>query len=205
MPSKSVWIDNGSDPNYALLAKYNIKVLFFDPRDPRVTASYLDSVKAQGGIEQCGIYTVWNWQPEFSDPVKYAEWTDQQLLRINWAGNPWVFLDIEKGNGVNDQNFVSYAISCLTRWRQLRPSRTTYWTLEGMQGGLFSGNQANQIESKNVRTYPQFFAGNMTPHTECCVIDLQEVGFTKIDGMYDGSLIPNIWRGCAFTQGRLKP
>lgn len=200
---KAVWIDNGSDVNYPLLAKYAITTPFFDPRDPRVTAAYLDSVKAHSGISACGIYTVWNWQPEFSDPVKYAEWTDQQLRRINWAGNALVCFDIEKGNGVSDQNFATYVISCLTRWRQLRPTRKTWWTLEGMQGGLFSGNQGPTISKLDIPACPQFFEGNMTPHRHSCVIDLQEYGFKKVDGMYDAAVLPRVWRGMAFTQGRL--
>src|SRR5581483_3217382 len=49
--------------------------------------------------------------------------------RIGWMGNPPVCLDIE----VHD---ISYVLGCLRRWRQLRPTRETDWTLEGMQGGL---------------------------------------------------------------------
>jgi hypothetical protein len=200
---RSTWVDSGNDPAYGLYPRYGITVPFFDPRDPRVTASYLDGVLAHPQITQCGIYTAWNWGSFSAE--EYAEWTDAQLRRINWQGNAWVFLDIEKGHGVNDSNFVSYAAAALKRWRQLRPSRKTWWTLEGMQGGLFSGNQATTIDKLNIPICPQFFMGDMNPQPHSPIIDLQEVGFTKIDGMYDAAQLPAIWRGCAFTQGRLKP
>lgn len=202
---RAVWVDAGSDPNFSLYPKYGITVPFFDPRDPRVTASYLDSVKAHSGITACGIYTAWNWEPEFSDPDEYAEWTDKQLLRINWLGNPIVCLDIEKGNGVSDQNFAAYTTQALTRWRALRPSRATWLTVEGMQAGLFAKPLVETIKQKKIRMAPQFFKGDMSPHRHSCVIDLEEAGVPAdmIDGMYDAAVMALNWRGFAFTQGRL--
>jgi hypothetical protein len=202
---KAVWVDSGNDPNFALLANYGITAPFFDPRDPRVTAAYLDSIKAHAGIDTCGIYTAWNWQPEFSDPKVYVEWTDSELKRIGWQGNALVCLDIEKGNGVSDANYATYTASALTRWRQLRPTRKTWLTLEGMQGGLFSTALVTTIKQKKIRMAPQFFTGNMTPHRHSCVIDLEVPGVPadKIDGMYDAAVLPLRWVGFAFTQGRL--
>lgn len=202
---KAVWVDQGNDPTYSLYPRYGITAPFFDPRDPRVTAAYLDAVKAHGDITNCGIYTAWNWKQEFSDPNVYAEWTDSELRRIGWQGNALVCLDIEKGNGVNDSNYATYTTQALTRWRQLRATRQTWLTLEGMQGGLFAPTLVTAIKQKNIRMAPQFFEGNMTPHKHSCVIDLEEPGVPadRIDGMYDAAILPRLWRGFAFTQGRL--
>lgn len=192
---RAVWVDSGNDPDYAKLARYGITVPFFDPRDPRVTAQYLDAVAAHPNIDTCGIYTAWNWQ-SWTGP-QYAEWTDQQLRRIGWMGNAIVCLNIE------NHDINGYVIPALRRWRQLRPSRKTWWTLEGMQGGLFSGNQPSTVNALNIILAPQFYEGNMTPHRHSPVIDLEEPGFALIDGMYDAAVLPSIWRGFAFTQGRL--
>lgn len=203
---RATWVDYGNDPNWTALIKHGITHPFFDCRDPRVTSSYLDSIKAHANIETCGIYTAWNWRPEFSDPVKYVEWTDAELRRINWPGNALVCLDIEKGhNGITDANFAEYAIKALARWRKLRPMRKTWWTMEGMQGGLFSKSLVETVTSLNIRLAPQMFTGDMTPHRHSCVIDLRAAGVdaNKIDGMYDGALLPNNWDGFAFTMGRL--
>ena len=44
--AKAVWVDAGNDPDYAKLQANGITVPYFDLRDPRVTAAYLDAVKA---------------------------------------------------------------------------------------------------------------------------------------------------------------
>lgn len=203
---RGVWVDIGNDPTYSLYGRYGITAPFFDPRDQRVTAAYLDGVKAHPGITTCGIYTVWDWDSAFSDPKKYAEWTDAQLKRIGWRGNAPVCLNIEKGaNGVGDGNFGSYVVSCLKRWRELRPKRDTWWSPPGMQGGLFSPSQVEAITDTKVVTTPQMYTGSMVPLAHDVTIDLLIHGFsgTLLDGMYDAAALPFNWRGFGFTQGRL--
>lgn len=204
--SRAVWVDAGNDPAYAKLSAYGITVPYFDPRDSRVTASYLDAVKAHAGIEACGIYTAYNWLPAFSDPAAYAEWVDAQLRRIRWRGNALVYLDIEKGsNGVDSSNFASYVTACLARWRQLRPLRATALTIEGMQGGLVTLAMVGAIITRQVQLAPQLYRGDMTPLAHSPIIDLLIAGVPgeRLEGMYDAAALPYRWRGCAFTQGRL--
>lgn len=202
----AVWVDNGQDPDYAKLARYGIRLPYFDPRDPRVTAAFLQAVADHPAIDTCGIYTAWSWQPDFTSPERYAEWTHEQLLRIGWQGNALVYLDIEKGaNGITDATLASYTVACLKRWRQLRPTRGTALTFEGMQGGLFPPASVSAISSANVRVAPQLYVGAMQPQPHSPIIDLLMAGFPgdRLDGMYDGAALPYRWRGCAFTQGRL--
>lgn len=203
---RGVWIDNGTNPDYAKLARYGITVPFFDPRDPRVTADYLAEVAAHPGIDTCGIYTAWNWDGTFKDPKTYVQWTDAVLRNIGWPGNALVCLDMEKGaNGVTDATFGQYVVAALKEWRRLRPKRDTWWTLEGFQGGNFSVIQVQAIAGKAVRIAPQMYAGNMAPLEHDVTIDLLVHSFPPgmLDGMYDAAVLPYAWRGFAFTQGRL--
>lgn len=194
---RACWIDAGNDPDYAKLAKYGIDTPYFDPRDPRVTASYLDSVKAHPGIATCGLYFASNWG-DWTGPG-FAEDVDKVLRRIGWRGNPPVCLDIET------HDITGYVLPCLQRWRQLRPTRRTWWTLEGFQGGLLTPPAVALLAAGDIRIAPQFYAGDMTPLTHSPVIDLLMAGVdgTRIDGMYDAAHLPYSWRGFAFTQGRL--
>lgn len=203
---RGVWVDSGNDPAYGKFPAFGITAPFFDPRDPRVTREYLTDVARRPGITACGIYTAWNWGAQFSDPAKYAEWTDAQLLRIGWPGNALVCLNIEKGeNGVTDANFAAYVVACLKRWRQLRPKRETWWSPPGFQGGLFDPLHVMAIANTGVITAPQMYAGNMQALGHDVTIDLLVQGFpgAYLDGMYDAAALPYNWRGFAFTQGRL--
>lgn len=192
---KAVWIDNGADPNYDKLRAHGIDSAYFDPRDPRVTAGYLDVVRANGLA--AGLYFAWNWYPNMTG-AWFATKVDQELRRIAWHGNAPVCLDIETHD-------VSYITGCLERWRQLRPTRQTDWTMEGMQGGLFSPQAVSEIVAANVRLAPSFYGGDMSPLGHSVILDLLMAGFPgdRIIGMYDAAALPYRWTGYAFTQGRL--
>lgn len=144
-----------------------------------------------------GIYTAWNWG-NWTGP-EYAAWTDAELRRIGWQGNAAVCLDVET------HDIAGYVIPCLQHWRQLRPTRQTDWTLEGMQGGLFSREQVGLVMKANVRLAPSFYGGNMQPLDHSVTLDLLMAGFPgyAIVGMYDAARLPYRWTGYAFTQGRL--
>ncbi len=192
---RAVWVDAGNDADYQRLARYGIDRPYYDLRDPRVSASYLEAVAARG--LRPGLYAAWNWWPELNGGG-FAERVHHELLRIGWMGNPPVCLDIE----VHD---ISYVLGCLRRWRQLRPTRETDWTLEGMQGGLLGQTAVRQIVAANVRVAPSMYAGDMTPLPHSVVIDLLMAGIPgdRIVGMYDAARLPYRWSGYAFTQGRL--
>ena len=191
-----VWVDAGNDPTYGKFPPHGITSCWFDPRDPRVTADYLDGVVAHG--YSAGLYFAWDWWPGLSGP-QFADKCSAELKRINWHGNPSVCLDIET------HDLSGYVVPCLTHWRQIRPNRPTWWTLEGMQGGLFTQAQVATIGGLTIRLAPSMYHGDMTPLPHSPVIDLLMAGFQgyMIDGMYDAAALPFRWRGFAFTQGRL--
>lgn len=202
---KAVWVDARQDPAYEKYGPHGITVPVFEGLESRITADYLDGVRAHPGIEQCALVFAWNWLPEGTSPQRLAEAADATLRRIGWQGNAWVWFDIEKGHGLTDVTFVPYVVACLRRWRELRPTRPTWLTVEGMQGPLFSPGDVLKIASWNVTLAPQFYRGDMTPLPHSPVIDLLIAGFpgARIDGMYNAADLPYNWRGCAFTQGAL--
>lgn len=199
---RAVWVDAGSNVDKAKLARYGIDSPYFDPRDPRVTPAFLDTVKAQGF--KPGLYFAWNWYP-VTTGAAFADTVDAELRQLGWAGNPPVCIDIEKGDGLTDTNVVAYVVSFFQRWRQLRPKRETDYTLEGFQGGLFTPAAVRAIVAANVQVCPQFYAGNMSALGHSPTVDLLMAGFPgeRLDGMYDAAALPWRWRGYAFTQGRL--
>lgn len=192
---RAVWVDEDSDANYDKLRAHGITAPYYSHRDTRVTASYLESVKAKGFAP--GIFSAWNWFEDLTGP-QYAEHLSNELKRINWKGNAPVLVDIETKD-------VAYILSFFKRWRELRPTRKTDWTLEGFQGGLFTGNSVGQIIGANVGVCPQLYAGNMTPLEHSPIIDLLIQGFpgSRLFGVYDAARLPTRWRGYAFTSGRL--
>lgn len=212
MNFRACWVDAGNDPAYGKFADNKITLPYFDPRDPRITASYLDAVVKHPGITGAGFYFAWNWLPVGTTAAQFAEWCDAELRRIGWAGNALCCVDIEKGHGITNLTFVPYLVAFLSRWRQLRPKRRTDLTIEGMQGGLFSPSEVAAI-MQGLRgggaaagyIAPSMYAGNMSPLAHDVTQDLLMSGFPGegVVGMYDAGALPYRWRGYAFTQGRL--
>lgn len=190
---RAVWIDNGQDVNAAKLRAHGIDAPYFDPRDGRVTSAYLDGVHEQGFNP--GLYFAWNWYN--LDGSGFAGKIHSELLRIGWRGNAPVCADIE----VHDPAYIT---AFVTRWRQLRPSRQTDLTIEGMQGGWFA-QCAAAVAHADIRVAPQFYDGSMNALSHSPVLDLLIAGVPgdMMLGMYDASRLPYQWRGYAFTQGRL--
>lgn len=190
----AVWIDEGTEVDDTKLAKYGINRPFLSHRDSHATAQRLQDLKARGYSP--GLFSAWNWYPDLDGP-SYAAELSRELRRIGWLGNPEVCIDIETHD-------TAYVLSFFREWRRLRPFRRTWWTFEGMQGGLFAGI-ARELNALNIRYVPQMYQGDMTPHGHSVIIDLLMVGFPgdRIDGFYDARALPYQWRGFAFTQARL--
>lgn len=201
---RAVWVDANNDPNYGKLAASGITAPYFDPRDPRVTAPYLAAVAGHAGISGVGIYFAWNWYPTLTG-AEFAEEMSATISQLGVGGNVAICIDIEKGFGLTDTTYVPYVVACLQRWRELRPTRVTSYTLEGMQGGLFDKPSVQAINAAKVKVCPQMYAGDMTPLPHGVTLDLLMAGFlgTRQYGMYDAAALPWRWRGFAFTQGRL--
>jgi hypothetical protein len=196
MTQHAIWVDANNDADLTRLRAHGIDSPYFDGRDPRVTAAYLQDLAGRGF--KPGLYYAWNWWPTLDGPG-FAQRVSNDLRRIGWAGNPPVCLDIET------HDIAGYVLPCLTRWRALRPTRETIWTLEGMQGGLFTPTQVAEINRLNVLVGPQLYVGDMQPHPHSPVIDLLMAGFDgrRIVGFYDAARLPYRWSGIAFSQGRL--
>lgn len=201
---RAVWVDAGSDPDYAKLSHYGISAAYFDPRDPRVSRDYLAAAAEIPPLRSVGLYFAWNWYPTLTG-AQFAEKVSGTLDNLHVGAKVAVCLDIEKGSGLDDATYVPYVLACLARWRELRPTRLTSYTLEGMQGGLFDKAAVQAINAAKVRVCPQFYTGSMEPLAHGVTLDLLMAGFvgTRQFGMYDAAALPWRWRGFAFTQGRL--
>lgn len=192
---KAVWVDEGNDANYDLLRKHSIDRPYYDHRDPRVTAAYLDMVAAKGF--RPGLYSVGSWYPQLSGK-QYAEKLHVELIRIAWRGNPPVCVEMESQD-------LSYVAQFFRRWRELRPTRETDWVIGTWQGGRISTSFIQALTTAHVSVVVELYNGDMSPATHSPVIDLLMAGVPGgiIKGMYDGAHLPWRWNGYAFTQGRL--
>lgn len=198
---KAIWVDEGSDADYARLRSWGIEEPAFALRDPRVNLNYLKHVRAQGFAP--AVYAAWNWQAdEYGGGAGFAEHVSRELDRVApRTGNdfPRVHLNIETHD-------VGYILSCLKRWRELRPTRTTLWTLEGHQGGLFTAADVKAINASGVYVCPQNYTGDMRRFEgDRVVLDLVFRGFDprRIYCFYDAAQVGFWWDGVLFTQGRL--
>lgn len=192
---RAVWIDNGNTFDADKLHAHAIECVYYAANAPQANRTEFDAAAAAGF--RVGIYAAWNW--ESWTPVEFAEWVHERLLQIGSPLNPWVCLDIETHD-------VPWTVGALTSYRQLRPSRKTDWTLEPMQGGLFSPAAVSTINGLNIGIDPQHYGGNMQPFAaDRVALDLVLRGFQpwKIQGFYDAATLPLEWSGYAFTQGRL--
>lgn len=203
---KACWIDHGQDADITKLKRHGIdEILVPTQSSPIANAGSLERLKNAGF--KVGLFVAWSWRPGVTG-AQFAEFVDRELKRVGWLGNPKVQVDIEKGAGLHDANYVDYVVAFMRRWRQLRPTRETDFTLEAMQGGLFNGrgDAIEAIIEANVRIIPQFYTGDMQPMAQDVALkDLLLYGFPidRIKGYYDGARLPLNWDGVAWTQGRL--
>lgn len=203
---KACWIDHGQTVDAAKLRKHGINEVLVPTQDsPAANKTYLEAVNALGF--KVGLFVAWSWFPGLSGK-QFAEKVHSELLRIGWNGNPKVQVDIEKGAGLHDGNYVDYVVAFMRRWRELRPTRETDFTLEALQGGLFNGrgDAVQAIIDANVRIIPQYYTGDMRPiAADVALKDLLLYGFPgeRIRGYYDGARLPEAWDGVAWSQGRL--
>ncbi len=207
---KRSWVDFGTDVDLQKMSRYGIVDPYFAANDPALTSGfdgvhYLDPVDAAVPGKP-GIYFAWNWYPQMG-AASLAELIHLKLIEIGWRGNPSVCIDIEKGHGLDDSNYVSYVVSFFKRWRQLRKTRETDWTLEGFQGGLFNNRYADvtALINAHIGIIPQFYEGDMDPHLAGVIQELVDYGFPRhrVHGFYDGLTLQEPWDGYVFTQNRL--
>lgn len=200
----AVWIDEDATAHQEKLRQHGITAPYFSNRDwahaGGITAERLEWVADQGFVP--GIYSVvgqWpgSWYPDFN-PKQTAAFLSNELKRIGWKRNVPVCLDIESHD-------VAWCLAFFKEWRARRPTRVTYWTFEGFQGGLFTPADIAELRTRGLWYVPQLYKGDMTAQPQCPVLDLVAVGFPagRIVGFYDAAALPYKWTGFAFTQARL--
>ena len=208
-----VWIDAGNDARGDLRQLYGIDGCFFDVREDRLNAAYLEGVKAKGYA--VGVYVhVDGWEETKNLSARAAaEWMAAAVEHVvgskRTASFPKVQFDIER----HDPGFV---LACLGRWRELMPKQDTSWTMEGGQGGWMGpvvkppakpSSFVQGIKALGIRLVPQLYNGDMTEVWDSLAYarDLTRRGFenARVSPFYDAAHLPVGWAGFAFTQGRL--
>lgn len=195
---RACWIDHGNDPRGDLGQRFGITEVVFDIRDPRLTPAYLDHVRNSMGYLPL-LHADWNWpETENLDGHGFAEWTDAQLKRIGWLGNPGVHL--------NDETHDCLRISALLRrWRELRPRRRTLWTMEAHQSDFFLPIR-DAIKQSGVDVGPQCYVRDMERVESAYEVQAWSriVPLVRIFPFLDAAQLGHWWdNAVAYTQGRL--
>lgn len=205
-PFRAIWMDEGkplNDDRERLLRDYDITHPVFPMRDPTVTRDVLDDVRARGLPP--GLYAVRSWYPNLT-PEHFASHVSAELDRIMGSATPadypFICLDFEPTS-------VGGILACSLQWRKHRPNRVTDLTIEGHQGGLFTGAQLRTVAKRFRFLLPQSYDAPMTHGWDPYFMarDLVEHGcpLEKIRPFYDAALVNDLqwWDGYAFTMQRL--
>lgn len=194
---RAVWIDEGATPDWPRLDRNGITWIYVSVRDPRARA-ILDDTLSRGF--KGGVYAAWSWW-DCSGP-RFAEIVDEKLKAIYPLARA-TFPKVQLNDETHDPARI---VGMLQRWRDLRPSTDTSWTMEGMQGGWMGPEFVQSVLASKVRLVPQAYLGQMEPLDTLAVArDLTARGFPDriISPFYDAKNLPGEWSGWAFTQGRL--
>jgi len=199
---RAIWIDEGNDANEAKLLSEGITSPCFAIRDPRVTISYLDGLRARGFTP--GVYAVLSWYGV--SPQGFATTVSMELERIGARsfepGHPFVCLDYEPTD-------AGGMLACALQWRKHRPSRVTDLTLEGHHGSRFTRSQLQTLAKRFRYLVPQSYNGAMNQgwDTNAICRNLIDAGapYSSVTPFVDARLLRELawWEGYAFTQGRL--
>lgn len=201
---RSLWIDEGSDADSARMAANDITEPIYSVRDPRVTLSYLGTIKAKGfnpGLYLCSQGEGWPSHTQVTGKA-WADWAYKEVQRIapGTAGSyPKVHLNCETDD-------AQWLVAMLARWRSHSPKRETYLLIEGRKAGIFSPAQVTAINNSGVTVCPETFRGDMTPHLEgSSTLPMIRAGFNpkRLYGCFDAANLPYDWQGVAFIQHRL--
>ena len=197
---KAVWVDAGNDPQWETLAAHRITWVYVALSDPAVDVRRRILEIRRRGLK-AGVYAAWNWYGNISGPA-FAEEVDRQLKIVAPDATPsWPKVQLD-----DEEHDPDRIRGELRRWRELRPTTDTSWTMESMQGGWMPPEMVAEIVSLRVRVVPQCYAGDMRPvDTLTAARDLTKRGFpdSLITPFYDAAQLPIGWEGWAFTMGRL--
>lgn len=201
---KAVWVDAGNDPHWERIAKHGITRLYFPTSDPTAdVARRLQDVKNRGMTG--GLYSAWSWYPGLTG-AQYAEEMHRRVKAIAPGATPqWPKIQLD--DETHDPDRI---LDMLRRWRQLRPTTDTSWTLEVFQGGWFSPQFCAELVQLRIRVVPQCYVGadgriDNVVDTLAAARDLTKRGLpdSLVTPFYDAAELPVGWDGFAFTMGRL--
>jgi hypothetical protein len=179
--------------------------LFYPLSDPPADVRRrLEETKVRGYAS--GVYAAWNWIPQETNGAAFAEWVDARIKALVAEGlvitpsRPKVQLN-------NERHEPEVILAMLRRWRQLRPTTDTSWTMEGGQGGWMTPAFVAEVLTRRCRLSPQLYNGPMTEVWDSLTYtrDLTKRGFPDalISPFYDAAKMPVGWDGFSFTMGRL--
>lgn len=191
---RAIWVDEGNSPHWDKLAAHQITWVFISLHDSLLNQR-LEQIKARGLVP--GVYAAWGWYPG-TGGAEFAE-----KVHADLKAKTAVPVRVQLNDEIHDPARIG---AMLTRWRQLRPTTATSWTLEGHQGGWFTPQLVQTIIKTKVRVVPQCYSGPMEPtDTLAAVRDITRRGVpdSMVTPFHDAAALRPWWDGWAFTQGRL--
>jgi hypothetical protein len=202
-----------SQPDYAKAAKHGIKRLYWQANDEQLTKGVIEAVGKRGIAPGLMRDPTWGTlsrleydalrakggKPTPLDAPTLAHTLSQDLTRFGFdpsttSDSCAVLVDFE-------EHSVTYMLTFLEIWRELRSTRVTGWTLEPHQGGWFTSDLVRLLMQTKVAVFPQAYYGDATPTdvdwTRC---DLIERGLPRglVSACYSALQIPQYWDGIAF-------
>lgn len=207
---RAIWIDKDAGVEEPRLSAAGLQRLYFAYNEGRLTKQFLQDFRDRGW--QVGLYRGHGWD----DDVSAREQAER--LNARWEqlynGNPlWVMVDEEEHN-------AQKLLELFGRWRELRPTLATSWTMEPMQGGWWDTSVTppvfkrdwlegcrQQLLDWNIRFVPQCYGSVVELYDPAVVVHNLELGGVPRDMItpfYDAQLLPmKEYDGCAFLQSRL--
>ena len=195
--SRSLWLDRGTGPDPAQLAKYSITCVYEDIRDA-TKASVAANAKLCGAS---GVYACWNWPEVPTTGAGFADWVSEQLKRCDLGKPDQPRVDL---NSENDD--PGYVAALLKRYRAHRNLRVTSWSPQAHKAGIYAKIAAEIIMAK-VTVKPQCYHGadNAMLRVESAseVQSWRDLGITMVEPMLWAEDLGDWWQGTAYIAGRL--
>ena len=200
-------------PDIAKARRWGITRLFFEARDPalldptRVPVNVLQWVKAQGmGV---GVMREPSWTGKYG--ATHAEELSNDLTRFGFG--PTTGPDSCAALSDDEKHFPSEILPMLTRFRELRRTRTFLWSPEPMQGGWVDDDPAlvDFIQNDvNLKVIVQLYLGTprLYPVSERVAVDnlkAASIDDSRIACFYDTieTRVPWGWNGILYSFNHL--
>jgi len=124
------------------------------------------------------------WPDSETDPVLFGRQLSKDLTRLQRDGGRQcsVVMDVE-------QHDPAWVLAAIKAFRQVRPGRYLYWTMEPLQAGWMTRELRDAVNLDPLTwIVPQMYRGSMAPVSERVVVDnLTNAGFldSKVKVYYD--------------------